>query len=120
MGHQRLIEELRAAGYHAQLALASGTEYVVFDYVVPVGAHAGEEVKVGLQAPDWPLNPPSGPHITPRIPHPGDNAHHASPLGADAIYWSRPYPGWAEGTRSLPEYLAHLRALFAQFVASPA
>ena len=65
-------------------------------------------------------NPPGGPHITPRIHHPGDNAHHGSPLGESSIYWSRPHPRWAEGPRTLEEYLAHLRTLFAQFTEAAA
>jgi hypothetical protein len=120
MGHEQLIADLRAAGYDPQLTSASGVEFVVFKYVIPVGAHAGEEVSLGLQAPDWPINPPGGPHVAPRIHHPGDDAHHGSPLGETFIYWSRPHPRWAEGPRSLKEYLAHLRTLFAQFVETAA
>jgi hypothetical protein len=120
MGHEQLIADLRAAGYDPTLMNANGVEFVVFGYVVPVGAHAGEEVQVGLEAPDWPINPPGGPHIAPRIHHPGDNAHHRSPLGENSIYWSRPHPRWAEGPRTLEEYLAHLRGLFAQFVEATA
>jgi hypothetical protein len=116
MGHEQLIADLRAAGCDPTLMNANGVEFVVFGYVVPVGAHAGEEVQVGLQAPDWPINPPGGPHIAPRIHHPGDNAHHRSPLGENSIYWSRPHPRWADGSRTLEEYFAHLRGLFAQFV----
>lgn len=116
MGHQQLIADLRAAGYDPKLKTVDGVEFVSFLYRVPIGAYAGEEVRVSLQAPDWPLNPPGGPHITPRIQHPGDNAHHGSPLGANSIYWSRPHPRWADTTRSVEEYLAHLRTVFAQFL----
>lgn len=116
MGPQQLIEDLRAAGYDPAPETANGVEFVTFGYRVPVGSHAGDEVQVSLQAPDWPLNPPGGPHITPRIQHPGDNVHHASPMGPNSIYWSRPYPRWADTNRSIEDYLAHLRTLFAQFV----
>ena len=116
MGHEELFQELTNAGYDAQLSNASGVEFVVFAYRVPIGQHANEEVRVGLQAPDWPVNPPGGPHISPRLLHPGDTAHHHSPLGSDWIYWSRPHPRWAEGDRSLEEYLTHVRTLFAQFI----
>jgi hypothetical protein len=116
MGHEQLIADLRAAGYEPTVTNVNGAEFIVFGYKVPVGAHAGEAIQVGLQAPDWPINPPGGPHLAPRIHHPGDNAHHGSPLGENFIYWSRPHPRWADSSRTLPEYLAHLRALFAQFV----
>src|SRR4051794_39794522 len=96
MGHAQLIEDLKAAGYDAVLTWGGGVEFVSFTYRVPVGSHAGENVRVHLQSPDWPLNPPGGPHISPRIQHPGDNAHHQSSVGPKAIYWSRPHPGWAQ------------------------
>jgi len=121
MGHQHLIEDLTALGHVGRLQVGDGgTEFVCFDYRVPVGAHAGEVVQVALNAPDWPINPPGGPHVSPRINHPGDNAHHASPLGGGWIYWSRPFPEWAQSPRTLEEYLAHLRTLFAQFVEAAA
>lgn len=120
MGHEQLIADLRAGGYNPSEWTEGGVNFVVFSYAIPVGSHAAEIVQVALQAPDWPINPPGGPHVAPRICHPGDNAHHASPLGANFIYWSRPYPCWANTTRTLEEYLAHLRTLFAQFVEAAA
>lgn len=90
-------------------------EFVTFDYDVDVGARTGELVRIGLQGTDWPINPPGGVHVSPRIQHPGDHTHHVSPLGDDWIYWSRPYPDWAQSHRDIDEYLAHLRSLFAQF-----
>lgn len=121
MAHQQLIEELAAHGIEGRIQTGDGNaEFVCFDYQVPVGEHVGEVVRVGLQAPDWPVNPPGGPHISPRIQHPGDNAHHASPLGGGWIYWSRPFPEWTDSPRNVDEYLAHLRTLFSQFVAAVA
>jgi hypothetical protein len=116
MGNQTLLADLHAAGYTAGVQNAGGAEFVVFDYLIPVGAHAGQTVQVGLQGHDWPTNPPGGPHIRPRILHPGDNSHHSSPLGQDAVYWSRPHPRWSDTARTLDEYLAHVRTLFAQFI----
>jgi hypothetical protein len=111
-----LHDALRAAGYDATIS----DEFVTFPYVVPVGAHVGTTVTVGLAAPDFPINPPGGVHIRPRIPHPGDDAHHTSPLGTDWIYWSRPHPDWAQSGRNISDYLAHLRKLFSQFIANAA
>ncbi|WP_148615481.1 hypothetical protein [Nocardioides rubriscoriae] len=115
MPSQHLVDDLRTSGYDASLVVSSGAEFIVFDYLIPVGGLIGQTVRIGLQAPDWPVNPPGGVMVSPRIQHPGDDAHHASPLGADWIYWSRPFPDWAVGTRTLDEYLTHLRTLFFQF-----
>jgi hypothetical protein len=114
------IEQLQvgAAGFLAALASCGYTateqgEFAVFPYTIEVGRRAGEQVTVGLLAPgDWPLSPPPGPHVSPRLGHPG-GAVHASPLGADWEYWSRPVPDWAID-RSMRAYLRHLRTLFAQ------
>jgi hypothetical protein len=107
-----LQQALGCAGYEATIV----TDFVTFEYAVVVGAHVGATVRIGLQAPDFPINPPGGVHVCPRIQHPGDSAHHASPLGPEWIYWSRPYPDWAGSRRDLDDYLVHLRTLFAQFV----
>ena len=106
-----LRDALQAAGHEATIT----GEFVTFPFVIPVGAHIGTTVTVGLAAPDFPVNPPGGVHVRPRLAHPGDNAHHASPLGADWIYWSRPYPDWPQSSRGISDYLAHLRKLFSQF-----
>lgn len=111
-----LRDALVAAGYAATIT----GDFVTFPYEVPIGAHAGTTVQIGLQGPDFPVNPPGGVHVSPRLQHPGDNAHHASPLGAAWIYWSRPYPNWAQSSRTASDYLAHIRKLFSQFVATAA
>ena len=111
-----LRDALIAAGHAATINGA----FVTFAYEVPIGAHAGETVMIALQGPDFPINPPGGVHVSPRLQHPGDNAHHASPLGEDWIYWSRPYPDWAQSSRSVSDYLAHIRKLFSQFTATAA
>jgi hypothetical protein len=90
------------------------SDFIVFSYVIPLGPRVGEEVQVGLQVPaDYPATPPPGPHFCPRIVHPA-GAVHASPLGPDWVYWSRPFPNWRLTDRSVRTYLAHIRALLAQ------
>jgi hypothetical protein len=107
-----------AAGFLAALAEAGidatiRGEYVVFPYVIEVGGRAGQQIQVGLAVPrDWPLTPPPGPHLSPRLGHPR-GAVHDSPLGPGWEYWSRPVPNWPHD-RSLRGYLRHLRTLFAQ------
>jgi hypothetical protein len=86
---------------------------------VPVGRFIGQKVKVGFQVnDDFPANPPGGPHISPRLlplksggEHPSGQVH-ASPLGDDWEYWSRPYPEWHRTDRSVKAYMAHVRHLF--------
>lgn len=103
------LAALAARGY----AVARHNEFAVFTYVVEVGSRAGQEFRVGLQIPpDWPLSPPPGPHVSPRIGHP-DGAVSGSPLGTDWEYWSRPAQNWA-ADRSMRAYLRHLRTLFSQ------
>jgi len=109
-----LQQALQAAGHDAEI---SG-QFVVFPFLVPVGVHAGATVRIGLTGADFPINPPGGVHVSPRIIHPGGSADHASGLGADWVYWSRPYPDWASSRRSIGDYLAFLRQLFALFAAA--
>jgi hypothetical protein len=88
--------------------------FVTFPLIVPLGSKIGETIRLGLEAPpDFPLSPPPGPHIAPRLSHPS-GAVHASPLGPDWCYWSRPFSGWAATTRTAAEYLSHVRNLLAQ------
>lgn len=111
-------QEVGAAGFLAALAArgykptAQG-QFAVFPYTVEVGSRAGQQFTIGLQVPgDWPLSPPPGPHVRPRIGHP-HSAVSASPLGDDWEYWSRPAQNWA-AERSMRAYLRHLRTLFSQ------
>jgi hypothetical protein len=116
MGLTDLRAALQAAGFEAAII----GEFVIFPYLIPVGGHIGTTVTIGLSAPDFPMNPPGGAHVRPRIQHPADNAHNASPLGTDWIYWSRPYPDWPQSARTVSDYLAHLRKLFSQFAVQAA
>lgn len=112
------LHEAGAAGFLAALAdrgyqATMQDQFVVFPYVVEVGSRAGQQFTIGLQVPaDWPLSPPPGPHIRPRIGHP-HGAVSGSALGDDWEYWSRPAQNWA-ADRSVRAYLRHLRTLFSQ------
>lgn len=97
---------------HPDVELAN--DHLVFTYEIPLGGRRGTTVRVGLAAPqDWPLSCPPGPHISPRIGHPDGNVH-ASALGPDWEYWSRPFNGWAQGERTFRRYMSHVRALLDQ------
>ncbi len=109
VGAAGFIAALTAHGY--TVAVLDG--FAIFPYTVEVGRRAGEQVTIGLLIPgDWPLSPPPGPHVSPRLGHPG-GAVHASPLGSEWEYWSRPASTWAS-ERSMRAYLRHLRTLFSQ------
>lgn len=117
MSRTIFMTELVALGYKP--AERDGN-FVVFPYSIPIGKMAGKEIALGLQVNgDFPLNPPPGPHVSPRLlpQNPNAGVHplggvHASPLGEGWQYWSRPIQGWADGERSARRYLAHIRALF--------
>ena len=87
---------------------------LTFPFNVPIGLIAGQEVRLGIDVPgDFPATPPSGPHVSPRVGHPG-GAVHASPFGPDWEYWSRPFLDWQKTSRTVREYMAHVRTLFGQ------
>ena len=107
-----------AAAFVDDLAVAVKSEVVVidgiatFDYTIPLGSKIGEKIRVGLAIPgDWPASPPPGPHVHPALTHPG-GAVHASPLGRDWCYWSRPFNAWATSAKTIDAYMAHIRTLF--------
>jgi hypothetical protein len=119
MGPSTFAEQLRDLGFEA-------TEHpdgrVTFPYTVPVGKYSGTKLELGFQvAGDFPINPPSGPHLKPRLlptnpaadaGHPLGGVHESPTFGDDWQYWSRPYPEWQDGDRSVRAYLAHVRHLF--------
>ena len=115
----RIVQpEVNAAGLAAAFT-AAGFQvveqgpFVVFAYRIELGSRAGQEVRIGLQVPgDWPISPPPGPHVSPRLGHP-HGAVHDSPLGSDWEYWSRPAQNWP-ADRTARAYLRHLRTLFSQ------
>jgi hypothetical protein len=114
-----LIRELTELGYSPH---ERGDGFIEFDYEVELGPLAGRVMKLALMPPpDWPLSPPSGPHVSPRIlptntsaelGHPLGGIHEAAHLGPDWQYWSRPATHWAQSERNAAAYIAHIRRLF--------
>lgn len=87
--------------------------WVYFDLPIPAGKHGGETRRIAAEVPaDFPDTPPPGPHVSPATTHPA-GAVHASLLGADWVYWSRPAQGWPSD-RSVKAWVRHVRSLFAQ------
>lgn len=109
---------LVALGYQAEV-LDAEKRYVAFDYVVETGPYAGRTFKHGIEVPqDFPLTPPSGPHICAVLHQTGQTGEHPksnvndSPFGNGWQYWSRPYADWAQSKQTVAAYLAHIFRLW--------
>ncbi|MGH2638513.1 MAG: hypothetical protein ACRDF4_04425, partial [Rhabdochlamydiaceae bacterium] len=119
MSKKDFVDELKALGY--QPDDKTNPQFVIFDYDIQNGSKIGQRIKLafGVQD-DFPLNPPGGPHVSPRLfpfspggslPHPR-GAVNPSPLGGDWEYWSRPYPNWNATDRTVRTYMRYIRRLF--------
>ena len=112
----KFMDQLRALGYQ----LSEGGDRISFPFTIQTGKLAGEEITLGLLVSgDFMLNPPSGPHVRPRLLplHPSQAPHpiggiHDSPFGSEWQYWSRPIPHWSETRRNAADYMAHIHRLF--------
>ena len=112
---------LASLGY---TAAEVGDGNVTFEYVVEVGRFKGQVVTLGFKVPpDFPMTPPSGPHVKPHIHsmegggvHPTGGVHPSSGhsgLPDDFQYWSRPFPGWNNTRKTVADYLSFVRHLWA-------
>lgn len=93
-------------------------------YRVEVGKNDGLEVDIGIVVPpDFPLSPPSGPHVHKLIhenradgTHPTGHIHsssdHSKHFRSGWQYWSRPHPNWNSGARNALRYMEHVRSLW--------
>jgi hypothetical protein len=117
MARQDFIDQLMALGYKVE---ERGGNRLAFPYIISIGPLANKEIWLGfIVADDFPLTPPSGPHVSPQIlplntsstEHPHGGVH-PSDFGPEWEYWSRPFNGWATTDRTVRAYLAHIRGLF--------
>jgi hypothetical protein len=122
-GVEHFVAGLRHMGYEPT-QLPKHPDHIMFDYVAESGKFAGRRVRLGLIIPpDFPLTPPSGPHVSPGIhpintsgEHPMGSVHstHSEAFregtGADWQYWSRPFPNWRK--RTVAEYMSHVWKLW--------
>jgi hypothetical protein len=118
MAASDFIDQLKALGFDP---VDHGEGKVSIIYIVQTGRFADRTIKLGFAVPgDFPLSPPSGPHISPHLlpvnreggPHPAHGVHDNSPFGADWQYWSRPMHHWANTKRTARDVMAHVRHLF--------
>lgn len=112
-------------GYHPE-PLPGKPDHLVMDYEVGTGKFEGTKVRLGFIVPgDFPLTPPSGPHVSPSIhpintsgQHPTGAVHQsqAAPfeaaLGGGWQYWSRPFVDWAGSKKTVAAYMSHIWRLW--------
>lgn len=117
IGLIELKRQLSELGYNPEI---TGNVFVVFEFIVPTGRFKGQKIEIALQAPQFPLNPPSGPYIKPHLMtitggggvHPTGGIHDRKLPTPDFQYWSRPFNGWAKSEKNAKEYMAFIRTLF--------
>ncbi|MGA2402416.1 MAG: hypothetical protein ABSG91_12050 [Syntrophobacteraceae bacterium] len=118
------VEGLKALGY-SLAALPGKPDHAVIDYEVPTGRFAGKKVRLGFIVPaDFPMTPPSGPHVSPRIhpitggggQHPTGGVSHSPSFeegaGGEWQYWSRSFPDWAQSKKTAAAYMNHIYRLW--------
>lgn len=110
MGRDDFKSQLVALGYDIQESDQNNGLY--FEYTVDVGCNRGKKIYLGFEnLNDFPMNAPHGPHIKP-IDAPWINPSrgvHKSRFGPDWIHWSRPFNEWSKTTKTVKEYLAHIK-----------
>ena len=116
MGQIDFVNQLRELGYAVE---ELGADKILFPYEIPVGRFKGQKIRLGFHVPaDFPLSPPSGPHLAPHLlpinsGAPGHPARVAdSDFGPDWQYWSRPFQKWAETNKTARGYMRYIRHLF--------
>jgi hypothetical protein len=118
MAGSGFTEQLKALGYQIT---ELGDGKISFPYEIPTGKFSGQSIRLGFVVPgDFPVTPPSGPHISPRLlpintragPHPAFGVHESSQFGAEWEYWSRPIHHWNHTKRTAKDVMAHARHLF--------
>jgi hypothetical protein len=124
-GVEVFIEGLHELGYKPEI-LAGKTDHVAIDYEVASGKYSGMKLRIGFVVPgDFPLNPPSGPHVSALIhpvksggEHPTGGVHReqAAPfqqaLGGEWQYWSRPPANWPASKKTVAAYMSHVWRLW--------
>jgi hypothetical protein len=117
IGLNVLQQQLEELGYSTKIEEGG---FIVFKFVVPIGKFKDNEIEIGLQAPQFPLNPPSGPYIKPHLlpisggggSHPYGGIHQRNLPTSEFQYWSRPFTNWNNSSKNAKEYLAFIRTLF--------
>lgn len=120
IGLEELQRQLSELGYSPIIVENTNRKFVKFEFLIPVGRFKGKEVEIALEAPHFPLNPPSGPFLKPHIMpisgnggnHPTGGIHAMNLPTPDYQYWSRPFSNWKNSEMTAKVYLAFIRTLF--------
>lgn len=118
MARVDFINQLQAMGYVVEDMTDNRLK---FRYSISVGRFSHQEIWLGfVVAEDFPLTPPSGPHVWPRLlplhpndgtPHPKGSVHASPEFGDNWEYWSRPFPDWSSTDRTVRAYMGFIRRL---------
>ncbi len=109
------VNQLKVLGFTTQ---EPSLNRVYFEYTVEVGSNKGKKVLMGFEKlNDFPMNAPHGPHFKPidngwANPSGIKAGVHRSNFGSEWVHWSRPFKEWNKTSRTVKEYLAHLRNVF--------
>jgi hypothetical protein len=109
---ERQLQEI-----HVVILPSPGAGRTLIDYRPRGGRFKDQAIRLGFEVPpDFPRNPPGGPHVSPRLlpinpsapAHPERTAD--SSFGPDFQYWSRPFPNWKErgGAAAYMGWVDHL------------
>ena len=117
IGISEFKEQLEAIGY---VVTMSGDNFLSFNYKIPLGRFRDKEIELGLEAPQFPLIPPSGLIIKPYLlpasggggNHPTGGIHSRTIPSAKWQYWSRPFPNWDNSEKNAKTYIYFVRTLF--------
>ena len=111
-------QQLKDAGY---LTTRHENGFISFEFVIPTGKFEGQKIEIALDAPQFPMLPPSGPYIKPHLlpfnapsnVHPYGGIHDRKMPTEEFQYWSRPCKAWDTCERKdIKTYIAFLRTLF--------
>jgi hypothetical protein len=112
MAASDFIKQVKDLGFEPQ---EFQTNMVFFMFIVEGGKNHNKKILLGFEGiHDFPLNCPHGPHIKPIDEgwiHPTQGLHNSN-FGSGWIHWSRPFNEWNMTTKTVKEYLAHIKNLF--------
>lgn len=82
------------------------------DVEIESGRFRGTKIsRLAVPIPDDPMLPPPGLHTMPQVGVVGERSVHASPLGPEWAYWSRPILGYTP-SQGVARILSHLQSVF--------
>jgi hypothetical protein len=112
----RLIDALKARGFtfseHRRVDGHQFTFAIFTDVTVQAGPHAGKILqRLAIPIPDDSMLPPPGIHTIPQLAVIGQKNVHASPLGPEWAYWSRPIAGFRP-EQGVARIVSHILSIF--------